>query len=273
MTVVAAIQMTSTNELDANMQQVDELLARASAAGAKLVVLPENFAVFGAESQHATAARFPEIVSALQAYCRRHGLWLVAGSIPAACRPDGSPVPDGRLRSACLVLDAQGEIRARYDKIHLFDVDVPDAQGSYRESAVFEPGERPVVVSTPWGVVGLAICYDLRFPELFMALRREGAQFLVLPAAFTAVTGEAHWQALLRARAIENQCFVIAAAQSGQHNALRQTWGHSLVIDPWGRVLAEQTQTGPGVAVAECDAGTLTDIRQRMPLMAHRRLC
>lgn len=269
---ISAIQMNSGNDLQGNLEALSSLLCEAAGDGASLVVLPENFAVFGADSQRDTAACLEEILAWLADSCRRLGIWLVAGSIPALHRPDGSPVPDGRVRSACYVLDEQGEVRGRYDKIHLFDVEVADRQSSYRESAVFEPGDRPVTIDTPWGRLGLGICYDIRFPELFGRLRQEGAEILVVPAAFTAVTGAAHWEVLLRARAIETQCFVVGAAQAGRHGPVRETLGHSLIADPWGRVLAQRAEPSAGVVTADCDREELAEIRSRMPLLSHRRL-
>ncbi|HEX5361214.1 MAG TPA: carbon-nitrogen hydrolase family protein [Fluviicoccus sp.] len=269
---VAAIQMTSTDSLDGNFRQLEVLLAEAARDQVRLAVLPENFAVFGAPRQQVTAEQLPDILSRLSESCRRHGLWIVAGSIPCLTRPDGNPVSDGRVRSACFVLDEAGHVRGRYDKIHLFDVDVADQQASYRESAVFEPGTEVVTVETPWGRLGLAICYDLRFPELFLALRQAGADVLVLPAAFTAHTGAAHWEVLLRARAIETQCYLIAAGQAGRHSPLRETWGHSMIVDPWGRVAASRQEPTPGMVSAACDLDEMLKMRNSMPLLSHRRL-
>ena len=269
----AAVQMRSSNRLEENLAQLRALLIQAAGQGVQLLVLPENFAVFGAESQGATAERMDEITGWLSAACREFGVWIVAGSMPCLQRPDGTPVPENRVRASCLVFDDLGECRARYDKIHLFDVDVADRQASYRESAVFEPGDQAVVIDTPWGKLGLAICYDIRFPALFMRLQQAGADFVAVPAAFTAVTGAAHWETLLRARAIETQCFVIGAAQAGWHNAKRETWGHSLIADPWGRILAERLEATPGLAIAELNGAEQREIRARMPLLQHRRLC
>ncbi|WP_242610227.1 carbon-nitrogen hydrolase family protein [Fluviicoccus keumensis] len=270
--MVAAIQMNSQDSLTDNLAQLDKLLAEAALRGVKLAVLPENFAVFGAPGQAHTASQLPAILTWLADACRRYRLWIVAGSLPSSHRPDGEVIPDGRVRSACFILDEEGVVQGRYDKIHLFDAEVGDRQATYRESAVFEPGSSVVTVPTPWGRVGLTICYDLRFPELFMALRKAGTDLLVLPAAFTAITGEAHWETLLRARAIETQCFVIAAGQTGKHGALRETWGHSMVINPWGKVLDERPEPTPGVVAVACDLGEMRKLRHSMPLMSHRRL-
>ncbi len=175
------------------------------------------------------------------------------------------------MRPACLVFDPRGEMVARYDKMHLFDVQVDDRQAQYSESRSFEPGSRIVCVDAPVGRIGLSICYDLRFPELYRKLLEQGAEILTVPSAFTKVTGEAHWEVLLRARAIENQCFVLAANQGGVHNATRETWGHSMIVDPWGRVLA-RVESGEGVAVADIDLSALHALRSRMPIQSHRRL-
>jgi nitrilase len=264
--------MCSGVDLEANWAVAASLLREAASAGALLAVLPENFAVFDAAQYREVAPRLPELLGRLGALARELDLWIVAGTLPAATRPDGTPVPDGRVRTTCHVIDSDGEVVARYDKIHLFDVDIGDAQGSYRESATFEPGDQPVCVNTPVGRLGLSICYDLRFPELFRALLDDGAEIITVPAAFTALTGEAHWQALLRARAIENQVYVVGAAQGGRHTATRVTWGHSQIIDPWGRVLAGSAGDRPGVITAERDAAEQDRLRRNMPVHRHRRL-
>jgi nitrilase len=200
-------------------------------------------------------------------------LWLVGGSVPCLYRPDNTVVDDNRVRASCFVYDNRGELAARYDKIHLFDVEVADSQAVYRESATFEPGTDIVVVDAGFARIGLSICYDIRFPELYQALRAQGADIMVVPAAFTAVTGAAHWQVLLRARAIENQCLVIGAGQSGQHSSSRRTWGHSQIVDAWGQVQAICEQDGEGLAIAEYDLSGQQRIRQQMPILSHRRLC
>lgn len=269
---LAAIQLCSTGDRAANWKATEAALRQAAAAGAKLAVLPENFAVFEAGQYRALAAELPAVLAALGQLARELDLWIVAGTLPVAQRPDGSLIGDGRVRTACHVLDSDGCVVARYDKIHLFDVEVADAHGHYRESASFEPGEAVVCVDTPWGRLGLAVCYDLRFPELFRRLQAAGAALIAVPAAFTQVTGAAHWQVLLRARAIENQCYVIGAAQGGQHSPDRQTYGHSQIIDPWGRVLAEREQAGAGLVLAAYDAEAQLDLKKRMPVQKHRRL-
>lgn len=272
MSRIAAIQMCSGPDLETNWAEAEARLREAAAAGAELAVLPENFAIFDAKQYVAVASRLPELLSRLGVLARELDLWIVAGTLPSATRPDGRRVPEGRVRTACHVIDSDGEVVARYDKMHLFDVDVTDAQGSYRESATFEPGDKVVCVTTPVGRLGLSICYDLRFPELFRALLDAGAELLSVPSAFTYVTGEAHWEVLLRARAIENQCYVIGAAQGGVHSPSRQTWGHSQIIDPWGRVLAARSADGPGLILAERDAAGQLGVQKRMPVRNHRRI-
>ncbi|HEX6590838.1 MAG TPA: carbon-nitrogen hydrolase family protein [Moraxellaceae bacterium] len=270
--LMAAIQLCSGADLETNWREVEARLREAAAAGAGLAVLPENFALLDAAQYRALARRLPELLARLGELARELDLWIVAGTLPVETRPDGSAIEDGRVRTVCHVIDSDGEVVARYDKIHLFDVDVADAQGSYRESATFEPGDEVVCVNTPVGRVGLTVCYDLRFPELFRRLVDAGAEIITVPAAFTQVTGEAHWQVLLRARAIENQVYVIGAAQGGVHSPTRTTFGHSQIVDPWGRVLVEQAAAGPGVIYAARDAEEQLCLQKRMPVRKHRRI-
>ncbi|MEX0738736.1 MAG: carbon-nitrogen hydrolase family protein [Pseudohongiella sp.] len=277
---VAAVQMVSTADISANIKSAGRLIAEAAAAGAALVVLPENFAVLDGGPQ----ARFAEhegdfdglLQGFLSAQARLHNIELVAGTIPLLTRPErtGRPVEqltDGRVRPASLVFDRSGAIIARYDKMHLFDVEVSDKQARYAESDSFEAGDDVVAVDTGVGRLGLSICYDVRFPELYRRLFNERVELISVPAAFTRVTGEAHWEVLLRARAIENQCYVIGAGQGGVHNARRETYGHSMIIDPWGRVL-DVLASGEGVVVADIDLPTLHELRRKMPVFSHRRL-
>ncbi|MFL1464720.1 carbon-nitrogen hydrolase family protein [Marinobacter sp. DUT-3] len=272
---VAAIQMVSTHDIDANLREAGRLLTEAARAGARVAVLPENFAVL-ATSQMVTcgqqeASDAPVIRQFLADQARRLGIWIVGGSLPMGTRPDGSAI-DGRVRATALVYDDQGKEVGRYDKIHLFDAMVEDAHGQYRESDTFEPGDAVVTIETPFGRLGMAICYDLRFPELFRALRDKEADWICLPSAFTWQTGDAHWHALIRARAIENQVWVVAAGQGGQNSERRRTYGHSLICDPWGKVVSEITEEGPGVVTAALDADHLANVRTRMPVWEHRRL-
>lgn len=271
---VAGIQMVSGSDLDTNLSQARQLLVAARDGGARVAVLPENFAVLHtAVMRHQGELEITSdgpIRSFLAEQARSLGLWLVGGSLPMASRADGSMIPS-RVRATCWVLDDQGREVGRYDKIHLFDAEVGDAQGSYKESDTFEPGDAVVVVDTPIGRLGLSICYDLRFPELYRALAREGAQWVTVPSAFTYRTGEAHWEPLLRARAIENQVWVCAVDQGGQNSAKRRTWGHSMVVDPWGTVVA-RVEEGAQVVFADIDLAQEADLRRKMPVLQHRRL-
>lgn len=266
----AVIQMVSQDDVLANLQRARALLERAAERGARLAVLPENFAAIGRRDLPqlgaAEARGEGPILPWLRQACRDLGLWVVAGTLPLP--PEGQP--EARPHACSLLLDAKGEQVARYDKLHLFDVDVADSRGRYRESDDYQPGHRIVLADTPVGRLGLTVCYDLRFPELYTALREAGAELITAPAAFTAVTGEAHWQVLTRARAIETQCYLLAANQGGVHPGPRETFGHSAIIDPWGRVLAEQAQ-GEAVLLGERSADEQALIRQRMPVSQHRR--
>ncbi|AZT84594.1 carbon-nitrogen hydrolase family protein [Marinobacter sp. NP-4(2019)] len=273
--LVAAIQMVSTHDIDANLREAERLLTESARAGARVAVLPENFAVLATSQMvdcgKREASDAPVIRQFLADQARRLGIWIVGGSLPLSQRPDGTDI-DGRVRATGLVYDDQGNEVGRYDKIHLFDAMVEDAHGQYRESDTFEPGESVVTVETPVGRLGMAICYDLRFPELFRALREKGADWICLPSAFTWQTGDAHWHALIRARAIENQVWVVAPGQGGQNSQRRRTYGHSLICDPWGKVVSEITEDGPGVITAILDPDLLTNVRTRMPVWEHRRL-
>ncbi|MDD0845421.1 carbon-nitrogen hydrolase family protein [Pseudomonas sp. Gutcm_11s] len=267
---LAVIQMVSQDDVLANLSAARRLLQQAAESGARLAVLPENFAAMGrrdlAALGRAEAEGHGPILPWLKCTARDLSLWIVAGTI--ALPPEGKA--DAKAHACSLLIDNQGQCAARYDKLHLFDVDVADARGRYRESDDFAFGERVVVADTPVGKLGLTVCYDLRFPELYSRLREAGAELISAPAAFTAVTGEAHWQVLTRARAIETQCYVLAAGQGGSHPGGRETFGHSAIIDPWGRVLAEQP-FGEAVLLASRDAAEQDAIRQRMPVARHRR--
>lgn len=274
MAQVAAVQMVSGHDIGENLAEAARLMREAADKGARIAVLPENFAVLATGQMRACGAQEvddePVIRRFLAEQARALKLWIVGGSMPLANRPDGTRIPD-RVRASCLVYDDSGREVARYDKIHLFDATVDDAHGQYRESDTFEPGDRVVTVDTPAGRLGLAVCYDLRFPELFRALREQGADWVCLPSAFTWQTGDAHWHALIRARAIENQVWIVAAGQGGQNSERRKTYGHSLICDPWGAVVAEIDE-GPGLAQANLDEEKLRQVRARMPVWEHRRL-
>ena len=274
MTHIAALQMVSSSEVDENLSAARCLAEQAAADGAKLIVLPENFALLSTRKLYAAGLveRSPQgpMRSFTSQLARDLGIWIVAGSIPVASRRDGTPL-DQRVRAVCFAYDDQGTEVARYDKIHLFDVDVDDSFGRYRESETIEPGEEIKVIDTPCGRIGLSICYDLRFPELYRALLAEGAEVIVVPAAFTAATGAVHWEVLLRARAIENLCYVVAADQGGKHSSTRTSWGHSMIIDPWGKIIAEHAE-GEAIVSAKIDLDYLQKMRRQMPVASHRRL-
>ena len=261
---VAVVQMVSSDVLADNLAHAGSLLAQAAAGGAQLALLPENFALMGHDEKAKLAVMEMDgdgpIQSWLAAQAQRLGLWLIGGSIPLAA-------PDGRCYAACLTFDPAGQRQARYDKIHLFDVDLAGGE-SYRESRTIAPGSAPVAVTTPWGQLGLSICYDLRFPELYRSYA--GAELLVVPSAFTQQTGAAHWECLLRVRAIENQAYVLAADQGGLHQNGRQTFGGSMIIDPWGQVLARM-DLGEGIALAQVDMEFLRRCRSNLPALQHRR--
>ena len=266
---VAAIQLNSGANVDTNLETVDRLLGDAAADGASLAVLPENFALMPERSRdkasHAETPGEGPIQAFLSDASRRHGLWIIAGSMPFA-----SPEAE-RVYGACPVYDSDGRQRACYRKIHLFDVKLPDREESYRESHSMFPGEDLVIVDTPLGTVGLTICYDLRFPEMYRSLVDKGAVAFTVPAAFTAVTGAAHWCVLLRARAIENLAYVIAPGQYGTHPDNRATYGHSMIIDPWGKVLAEADDRECHIA-ADVDPDMPGRLRAEFPALANRRL-
>jgi predicted amidohydrolase len=267
---LAVLQMVSQDQVAANLQSARRLLEQAAEGGARLAVLPENFAAMGCRDLAALAraegAGEGPILPWLAQAARDLGLWIVAGTLPLP--PDGQP--NARPLASSLVFDASGQRVARYDKLHLFDVEVADSRGRYRESDDYQHGAQVVVVGTPVGRVGLSVCYDLRFPELYLALRAAGAELITVPAAFTAVTGAAHWQVLLRARAIETQCYLLAANQGGSHPGGRETYGHSCLIDAWGCVLAEHP-VGEAVLLATRDPERQATIRQNMPLASQRR--
>lgn len=267
-TTVAAVQMVSGPDVETNLAHAERLIAQAAGSGARLIVLPEAFALFlGSEQKRLGAEEAgptPRVRAFLAEQAARHRVWLVGGTIPVL---DHDPQ---RPRAACFVCDDSGREVARYDKIHLFDVDVGDRQGAYRESDSYQHGTEVVTVPTPFGCIGLAVCYDLRFPELFQLLRERGAEIIVLPSAFTRKTGLAHWLPLLRARAIETQCYVIGANQGGQHSSKRHTSGGSVIIDGWGEVLAE-AGFGEGAITAAIDLDKLQRERQAMPVGRHRK--
>ena len=267
---VAAIQMNSLANVEANLASARSLLEQARARGVKLAALPVNFRIMGrreAEKLEIAETLGEGPIQAFLSRCARDlEMWIIGGTVPI--RSETRP---GKVAAASLVFDDTGRFVARYDKIHLFDVNLPDREERYHESATIAAGSKPIVVTTPFGRIGLSVCYDVRFPELFRHLLAEGAQILCLPAAFTAATGRAHWETLIRARAIENLCYVIAPAQSGMHESGRETWGDSMIVDPWGHVLDRVRETGAGLAVAEIDLTLQEQVRERFPSLSHRR--
>lgn len=269
MNSIAAIQMTSGPDVAANLEQVLPLLEDAAGRGARLAVVPENFAFMGLRDADkrtiAEADGSGPIQDFLATTARRLRMWIVGGTISLRA------TEDGRVAAASLVYDADGNRVARYDKIHLFDVDIPGRIERYRESAHVAPGSQAVVVDTPVGRVGLSVCYDVRFPELFRRLSAAGAQILTVPSAFTGPTGRAHWETLMCARAIENLCYVVAPAQSGYHPNGRETYGDSLIVDYWGRIV-QRLPRGRGCIVAQVDVERQAEVRRDFPALGHRVL-
>ncbi|MES2183784.1 MAG: carbon-nitrogen hydrolase family protein [Pseudomonadota bacterium] len=271
---VATLQMVSGPEVEANLRTARGLLEEAAAAGAELAVLPEYFCLFGYQDtdklahQEAWGGGGP-IQSFLSQSARELGLWIAGGTLPVAT------ADPARARNTLPVFGPDGRCAARYDKIHLFRFD--DGQNAYDEARTLDGGDTPAHFDLPsrdghtWRV-GLSVCYDLRFPELYRRYAADGCDLLLVPSAFTHVTGQAHWELLLRARAVENLAYVAAAAQGGVHQNGRRTWGHSMLVEPWGAVLAERSEDGPGMALAELDATRLQGLRSRLPALEHRRL-
>jgi nitrilase len=270
MSRIAALQMTSGPDVDANLRVAGDLLREAAAEGAAVALLPENFAFMGRRDADKRAVAEADGSGPVQDFlaeaAAQHRVFVVAGTIPLR-----SAAADGRVHNSTLVYDGSGRRVGRYDKIHLFDVDVPGKSETYRESAHVAPGGEIAVIPSPVGLVGLSVCYDLRFPELYRELVARGAEVLVVPSAFTVPTGRAHWEPLLRARAIENLSYVVAAAQSGVHPSGRETYGDSLIVDWWGRVLTRLPR-GRGVISAAVDLAGLRSARAAFPSLQHRVL-
>jgi len=261
------VQMSSGSDVAANLAAAERLVQEAAAAGCGLVVLPENFALMPRQDADRLASAEADGGGPLQEFLAltalRERVYLVGGTVPMLA------AQGGRARSACLLYGPDGERLARYDKVHLFDVSLPNGE-EYRESDTVEPGSEPVVVDTPYGRLGLAICYDVRFPELFRRMLDQGAELFAIPSAFTRYTGQAHWEVLLRARAVENLAYVLGAAQGGRHDSGRETFGHSMIVDPWGGVLGE-IAAGTGVATAVIDRTQQQQVRRSLPSIGHRR--
>lgn len=278
MAKVAAIQMASGPNISANLSEAKRLIADAVKQGAELVVLPENFAHMGmSDSDILAIAETPitddgqedknkgPIQEFLSTTAKDEKIWIVGGTIPL------KSIQSEKVRTACLLFNDLGEVVARYDKIHLFDVDMGEKCGKYNESAFTEGGDQVVVVDTPFGKLGLAVCYDLRFPELFRDMVSQGVEILAVASAFTATTGKAHWEILNRARAIENLCFVISSAQGGYHVNGRETYGDSMIIDPWGGII-DRLASGSGFAIGDIEPAHIHKIRKNFPVLEHIRL-
>ncbi|MBW4516936.1 MAG: carbon-nitrogen hydrolase family protein [Timaviella obliquedivisa GSE-PSE-MK23-08B] len=263
--VVAAVQMNSLPDLEKNLAQAEDLIDLAVRQGAELICLPENFSFLGDETakfaQAGAIAQGSE--KFLKTMAQRYQITLLGGGFPV-------PAPTGKVYNTALLIGPSGEELSRYEKVHLFDVNLPDGN-TYQESEAVSPGEQmpSVYPSKELGHLGLSVCYDVRFPELYRHLSQMGAEVLFIPAAFTAYTGKDHWQVLLQARAIENTCYVVAPAQTGKHNSRRQSHGHAVIIDPWGIILADAGEQ-PGVAIASIEPSRLEQVRRQMPSLQHR---
>lgn len=265
--MIAALQYCSTDKPTKNLEVIERLVRHAVLQGVKLIVLPENALFMGSSLQEQVAHAEPfsqgKLQESLSKLAKNYSVWLLVGSLPIQDKKS--------LYSASLLWNSHGECVARYNKIHLFDVSLPNVEESYQESAVFSAGQDIVVVETPVGHIGMSICYDIRFPEMYRKMVEMGAEIFAVPAAFTAHTGEAHWHVLLRARAIENQCYLVAAGQTGMHSSGRETYGHSCIIDPWGHILDERAED-EGIVVSNIDLHILRQLREKFPALVHRKI-
>jgi len=265
--MVSAIQMASGPNVDANLFEAERLISKAVSAGADLCVLPENFSIMGMTEHEKVAIREEEGKGPIQDFlaeqAKKHHIWLVGGTVPLWANDAN------KIRAACILYDPEGNRVARYDKTHLFDVNLVDNDEQYVESETIEAGSDVVVAKTALCNIGFAICYDLRFPELFRNMHAQGVELIVIPSAFTAITGKAHWETLVRARAIENLSFVVASDQGGYHINGRESYGDSMIVDPWGQVL-DRLYSGSGFVIAEIDLDYLRETRKRFPALTHR---
>jgi predicted amidohydrolase len=270
---VSCIQFTSARDYEPNIRVVSDLVRRARDGGADFVMTPENTGltepVGKLRREKARDEANHPVLAALREVARETGVWLLIGSLAVDLSREPGTAAEHRLANRSYLVDPGGAVVARYDKIHMFDVDLAGGE-SYRESNAFRPGGRAVLAETPWGVLGMTVCYDLRFPHLYRALAQAGADFLAIPSAFTVPTGKAHWHVLLRARAIENGCFVFAPAQWGEHAEGRRTYGHSLIVDPWGGVLADAGE-GVGIVSARIEMAAIAKARRMVPSLQHDR--
>ena len=267
----ACVQTSSQLDMDANLEAASALVRDAADNGAQMVLMPENVSLMGTNREQALAMAVPEArhkaLPVFTELAREKGVWLMVGSL--SVRLDEAGGGEDMLANRSLLISDQGEIMARYDKIHMFDVNIEGGE-SHRESETYRPGAHAVVAATPWGGLGMTICYDLRFPYLYRSLAQAGAHFLSVPSAFTRVSGRAHWHVLLRARAVETGCYIFAPAQCGDHANDRQTYGHSLIIDPWGKILAEAGES-PCVIAADIDPSRVAAVRAMIPSLEHDR--
>ena len=267
----ACVQTSSQLDMDANLEAASALVRDAADNGAQMVLMPENVSLMGTNREQALAMAVPEArhkaLPVFTELAREKGVWLMVGSL--SVRLDEAGGGEDMLANRSLLISDQGEIMARYDKIHMFDVNIEGGE-SHRESETYRPGAHAVVAATPWGGLGMTICYDLRFPYLYRSLAQAGAHFLSVPSAFTRVSGRAHWHVLLRARAVETGCYIFAPAQCGDHANDRQTYGHSLIIDPWGKILAEAGDS-PCVIAADIDPSRVAAVRAMIPSLEHDR--
>jgi predicted amidohydrolase len=270
---IAAVQMASGPVVNANLIEAGRLISQCVKAGAGLVVLPENFAIMGMSEYDKVKLREQEGNGPIQEFlaeqAAKHNIWLVGGTVPMIANDEN------KVRATCLLFDDSGRQVARYDKTHLFDVELVDSSGKqgekYVESETIEAGDTVVVVDTPFARLGLAVCYDLRFPELFRNMLDLGVEIIALPSAFTATTGKAHWEILVRARAIENLCYLVAADQGGYHVNGRESHGDSMIVDPWGNIV-DRLGSGSGIVIADFDSANLERIRRNFPAISHRKL-
>ena len=261
----ACVQMRSSRDVEENVRVASELIREARSAGADFIATPENTTIMDEDRERLASRLYPDTgdnptLRAFQKLTQEVGAWVLIGAMPVLAE-------DGRFSNRSVLIKPDGSVAARYDKIHMFDVTVSESE-QYKESKNFKPGTRGVVADLPWGKLGMTVCYDLRFAYLYRALAKAGASFLAVPSAFTKVTGQAHWHVLLRARAIETGCFVIAPAQGGKHENGRETFGHSLIVDPWGRVLGEAAEE-PSVVIAKIDTDEVAKARARIPALDH----
>ena len=267
----ACVQISSQLDMDANLEAASALVRDAADNGAQMVLLPENVSLMGANREQALAMAMPEArhkaLPVFTELAREKGVWLMVGSL--SVRLDEAGGGEDMLANRSLLISDQGEVMVRYDKIHMFDVNIEGGE-SHRESETYRPGAQAVVAATPWGGLGMTICYDLRFPYLYRSLAQAGAHFMSVPSAFTRVSGRAHWHVLLRARAVETGCYIFAPAQCGDHANDRQTYGHSLIIDPWGKILAEAGES-PCVIAADIDPSRVAAVRAMIPSLKHDR--